>query len=175
MASLEEIYPTTMQYQPHRDGDWRVIEPSSEYVLRMQKTLLCHWPAEVLREWLHRHADFMEDYAFLGFENLHYEKVEWQLNQVPGREAFRDETCCDGFQNIEARAADNQHDWLAHFMLKEGTWNTPIILLENSIPTEGMKAPYHLLEGHRRLSFLQGLKRLGTARPAHSLWIARVR
>jgi hypothetical protein len=174
MTSPEEIYPTTMQYQPHRDADGRVIEPASEYVLRMQNTFLRDWPAEVLREWLHRHADFMEDYAFLGFEKLHFEKVEWKLNQLPGREAFRDETFCDNFQNIEMRAADNQHDWLAHFMLKEGTWNTPIILLENSSSKQELKAPYHLLEGHRRLSFLQGLKRLGKANPAHSLWIVRV-
>jgi hypothetical protein len=165
MASLEDIYPTTMQYQPHRDNDWSVIEPASDYVMRMQKTLLSHWPAEVLLEWLHRHADFMEDYAAIGFEALRYDKVEWQLDQVPGREAFRDETFCDNFHNIEARAADNPHDWLAHYMPKEGTWNTPIILLENPSDIKGMKSPYHLLEGRRRLSFLQGLMGAGKGAP----------
>jgi hypothetical protein len=27
MTSLSDIYPTTMQYQPHRDDEWRVVEP----------------------------------------------------------------------------------------------------------------------------------------------------
>jgi hypothetical protein len=172
-------YPTTMQYQPHRDIDLRVTEPALEYVSRMQESLLPHWPAEVLREWLHRHADFIEDYAFLGCEKFRFTKVTWELQRIPGREAFRDESFCDNFQNLEARATDNVHDWLAHYMLREGTWNTPIVLLDNPNPlpewkTRGVKTPYHLLEGHRRLSFLQGLRRLKRAFPEHQIWIARI-
>lgn len=124
MTSLQDIYPTTMQYQPHRDADWHVIELASDYISRLQGGLLRHWPTEVLGEWLHRHADFMEDYAFLGFERLRFTRVSWELAQIPGREAFRDESFCDSFQNVEVRAAENQHDWLAHHMLQEGTWNT---------------------------------------------------
>ena len=56
--------------------------------------------------------------------------------------------------------------------------NTPIILLDNRgirgfLHEPKLKSPYHLLEGHRRLSFLQGLKRLGKARDRHSVWITR--
>lgn len=97
----------------------------------MQEGALRQWPAEVLQEWLHRHADFMEDYAFLGFEQFRFTKVLWELGRVPGKEVFRDESFCDKFQNVELRAADNQHDWLAHYMLREGTWNVPIVLLHS--------------------------------------------
>jgi len=179
MHSLNEFYPTTTQYQPYRDENGRVVESAVGYASRMQNGLLRQWPAEVLREWLHRHADFMEDYAFLGFEDFRFTRVLWDVAQLPGREAFRDESFCDSFQNVETRAADNQHDWLAQHMLREGTWNTPIILLHNPNPNPALqkreiKKPYHLLEGHRRLSFLQGLKRLGRALPEHLLWIVQI-
>jgi hypothetical protein len=121
----------------------------------------------------------MEDYAFLGFERFRFESEVWEVGQIPGREAFRDEGFCDDFQNVETRAALNKDDWLAHYMLREGTWNTPIVFLDNrgvdgSLQEMRLKSPYHLLEGHRRLSFLQGLKRLHKARPEHSLWIVRL-
>jgi hypothetical protein len=139
---------------------------------------LPNWPVEPLKEWLYRHANNMEDYAFLGFEAFEFELTTWDVDRFPGREAFRDEGFCDSFQNVEERAAGNKYDWLAHYMLKEGTWNTPIILLDNrGVPgllrETTLKTPYHLLEGHRRLSFLHGIKRLGKARPQHPVWIVR--
>jgi hypothetical protein len=139
---------------------------------------LSHWPTELLKEWVFRHADQMEDYAFLGFERLRFESATWEVGQIPGREAFKDERFCDNFQDVEVRAQLNKHDWLAHYMLKEGTWNTPIVLMDNRrapgfLHEPKLKMPYHLLEGHRRLSFLQGLRRLGKARPKHAVWIVR--
>jgi hypothetical protein len=178
VTSLEENYPTTMRYQPQRGANWNVVESEPNYVLRMQGTVLPHWPEEVLREWLYRHPGCMEDYAFLGFGNLRFEKVFWETERIPGKKAFRDESFCDNFQNVEIRAAENSYDWLAHYMLREGTWNTPIVLLESQKAASmwieaGLKTPYHLLEGHRRLSFLQGLKRLNGVLPAHPLWIVK--
>jgi len=169
----------TLKYQPHQDANGRVIEPPSEYVSRMQSGPLRHWPGEVLREWLHRHPNNMEDYAFFGFEKFRFRKEWWELARVPGKEAFRDERFLENFENVEQRAAENQHDWLAHYMLREGTWNTPIVLFDNPHPVrswlkKGIRTPYHLLEGHRRLSFLLGLKRLGIAQSRHALWIVHI-
>ena len=176
--SFEEHYATTLRYQPHRDRHWRVTEDAPSYLRRMLSGPLPNWPPELLEEWLHRHADQMEDYVFLDFENLEFRLETWDLVRIPGREAFRDPGFCDSFQDVEVRAALNAHDWLAHYMLREGTWNTPIALFDNrnaqgAVQESGLKSPLHLLEGHRRLSFLQGLKRLGKARPQHQLWIAR--
>ena len=171
--TFEEIYPTTIPYQPHRDKDWRVNEELSSYVSRMKSGLLPNWPEELLTEWLHRHASNMEDYAFLGFENLQFRLDTWDLEQFPGREAFRDLGFSDSFQNVEVRAEQNEYDWLAHYMLREGTWNTPIVLFDNRNAGQArLRTPFHLLEGHRRLSFLRGLKRLGKARPQHAVWLA---
>jgi hypothetical protein len=176
--TFEEVYSGTLKYQPRRDEHWRRIEPVEDYVSRMRSGPLPNWPVEPLKEWLHRHADNMEDYAFLDFEGFEFEPATLDLGQLPGREAFRDERFCDSFQDVEERAAANKYDWLAHYMLKEGTWNTPIILLDNRglagfLAEPTLKTPYHLLEGHRRLSFLQGLRRLRMARPQHEVWIVR--
>lgn len=174
---LEEIYPVTLKYQPFRDEDWRVVEEELDYVHRMQKGVLLNWPEELLKEWLYRHADCMEDYAFLNLERLKFTLETWPIERIPGREAFKDESFCDRFQNIEERAED-MDDWLAHYMLQEGTWNTPIVLLDNQGQHEFLtevllKQPYHLLEGHRRLSFLNGLRHLKKARPHHQVWLTK--
>jgi hypothetical protein len=176
--TLDERYPTTLAYQSIRDQHWRVVEDEALYVSRMRAGPLKHWPEEVLREWLCRHADWIEDYGDLGFELFRFERVTWDVANIPGREAFRDEGFCDSFQDVEVRAAQNPHDWLAHFMLAKGTWNTPIVLLRTAgnqtKAMEGLRRPYHLLEGHRRLSFLQGLKRLRKAGPTHAIWLVEI-
>lgn len=178
LITLEETYPNSLKYQPLRDEHWKVVEAEADYVERMRGGPLPTWPAEPLKEWLYRHAADMEDYAFLGFGGFEFELATWNIDNLPGREAFRDERFCDGFQDVEFRAAENPYDWLAHYMLRVGTWNTPILLLDNR-PQDGLlyepelKTPYHLLEGHRRLSFLQGLKRLGKASFQHSVWVVR--
>ena len=176
--NLEEIFPITLKYQPFRDEDGRVVEEESHYVHRMLDGVLSNWPENLLKEWLYRHPDCMEDYAFLNLERLKFTLETWPLERVPGSEAFKDDSFCDNFDNIEERAED-KYDWLARYMLKEGTWNTPIVLLENqeryNLSTEvQLKQPYHLLEGHRRLSFLNGLRRLNKARPQHQVWLAKI-
>jgi hypothetical protein len=175
-----EQYPTTLRYQPVRDATGRVVEDESAYAARMLSGPLANWPEEVLVEWLHRHAFHMEDYGFLGFEQFQFELVSWPLNQIPGEAAFRNGEFCKNFQNIEERAAHNERDWLAHYMLRVGTWNTPIVLLDSrTVESDDHRAklrmPLHLLEGHRRLAFLQGLKRLGRAKPEHSIWLVQRR
>jgi hypothetical protein len=172
--TLEEVYPLTLKkFQPSRDEHWNVTEGEAAYIARMKSGPLANWPEELLKEWLFRHASNMEDYAFLGFESLRFRKEVWDVDRFPGGEAFRDKGFCAAFQDVEVRAKRSEHDWLAHYMLKEGTWNTPIVLFENLHgDVKQLNAPLHLLEGHRRLSFLHGLKRLKRVQKEHSVWIA---
>jgi hypothetical protein len=177
---LRELFPNTWKYQPLLDERGCVAEDVRVYITRMQKSCLPNWPDEPLKEWLHRHGGHdLETYSSLDFGRFRFTKETWKLADIPGREAFREEDFCDTFQNVEVRAAENLHDWLAHFMLAQGTWNTPIIILDNwaaqKFPDgEELRAPYQLLEGHRRLSFLQGLKRLNKALAQHSVWVVRL-
>jgi hypothetical protein len=175
--NLQDRFPHTKRYQPTRDANGLVTESEQAYIARIHVALPA-WPEELVREWLFRHADFMEDYGQLGFERLRFTLEPWPLRLIPGREAFRDPRFCDDFQDVEQRV-ENKYDWLAKYMLKAGTWNTPIVLFENpknaAQPSRDLKSPYHLLEGHRRLAFLNGLRRLGKAHPEHSVWITRLR
>jgi hypothetical protein len=121
----------------------------------------------------------MEDYAALGFPLLQFTLEVWNLHDIPGREAFREPRFFDSFSDVAARAS-NPHDWLAHYMLDHGTWNTPIAILRNPNnrrppSLRHLRSPHHLLEGHRRLSFLNGLRQLGKANETHRLWVATVR
>src|ERR1700721_3154823 len=118
---VEERFPLTWRYQPFVDDRGWVTEDVTAYVQRMQSGPLPNWPEEPLREWLHRHHGHdLENYADLNFERFRFSKEIWDTAQIPGREAFRIETFCDSFQDIETRAAENSYDWLAHFMLREG-------------------------------------------------------
>jgi hypothetical protein len=155
-----------------------VIDDSHAYAQRMQSTLLPKWPTEVLIEWFHRHSDSLDKYSFLKYEHFNFYLDIWQLENIPDRRAFDDELVCDYFMNIEARAKDN--NWLANYMLHRGTWNTPIIILDNpdgqyKYPNGRLlKSPYHLLEGHCRLSFLNGLRRIDKALPQHRVWVVKI-
>lgn len=166
------------RFQPIVDERGRRIETSSDYLTRM-KGLLPAWPGEVLAEWLYRHSGSPDDYLYapLDFTSFQFQLETWPLGRIPGREAFRDAGFLDAFQNLEVRAEGQ--DWLALEMMARGTWHTPPILLENTgenaatLDGEPLGQPHHLLEGHRRLSFVHGLRRLGRALPEHKLWVVR--
>jgi hypothetical protein len=143
----------------------------------MRAMLLPGWPIEVLVEWLHRHAGERSPYDFLDFPTLTFDRQTWPLDRIPGREAFGDPGLFDFYLDVEAYQRKGKN-WLADYMCEHGTWNTPIVLLDNSLakiayPVETpLRSPYHLLEGHRRLSFLNGLRAIGKAGETHAVWLA---
>jgi len=149
-------------------------EDFADYETRVSK-LLPTWPSEVLREWLY-HEEGEPTYAFLGFDRMAFSRHAWPLSRIPGREVFADPVFCDRFS---ASFADRD-DWLAEYMREHGTWNTPPILLLNDADYcfpdgDPLRAPVHLLEGHRRLSFLNALRHARTAGPEHDVWIVTIR
>jgi len=170
---------TKEDLDPLRDENEWPIEDPSEYAKRIKKSLLPFWPEEVLIEWLYRHARFLNRYWHLGFERFNFHKSRFPTSTMPGEEAFYDPRFFHNFKNIKERAR-NPHDWLARYMLKNGTWNTPIILLGNEHGEfnddigKPLNNPYHLLEGHRRLSFLHGLVEIGNAKDEHDVWVVNI-
>ncbi|WP_146142915.1 hypothetical protein [Halomonas sp. ND22Bw] len=172
----EELEQYISQFAPFKDRAEFTSEAPEDYVKRMQP-LLPHWPEEVLVEWLYRHAGgCLADYAPLRFERFHFSLEEWPVEDIPGPEAFANPRMCENFSDIERRAA-GPHDWLAKYMLEHGTWNTPIVLLDNHDggaceQTWGIiRTPWHLMEGHRRLSFLNGLRERGKAIDGHAVYV----
>ena len=160
------------QYAPRKNED---VET---YVARMHATHLPHFPEELLVEWLYCHHKSLSTYAFL-FESLRFKRQTWKLEDVPGCEAFNDQKFCVTFSRSFNDRARDPLDWLAGYMSRHGTWNTPVVVLENlrgdieSPSWVTIRRPYHLLEGHRRLSFLVALRKQGRALDEHTIWLAR--
>lgn len=107
-----------------------------------------------------------------------FQRETWSLDAIPGCKAFRDPRFCEDFSNdLPLRASEARKmktpDWLAEYMLRERTWNTPIVLLDTRVPPSDprLRRPWQLLEGHRRLSFLIYLRRVGRAQSEHSVWM----
>jgi hypothetical protein len=176
----DELWPYPPEVEPYLpclDEDWNRAEAEPGYLARM-RVALPRVPDEVLREWFYRHWNDLGHYAFLDFSTLRFELQAWPLQDVPGREAFADPGFCDDFSRSFEERFKNPHDWLARYMSEHGTSNTPVILLHNlggkhaGTAYRPLRSPWHLLEGHRRLSFLQALRRSGRALDAHSVWIA---
>lgn len=174
------IEPLRVKYQPHLDADGRRNEDAEAYVQRMRGGDLLDWPDEVLREWLYRHWNQIEKYQFLNFERFRFTRESWPSERVPGCEAMDGSDGRPLFTGLFERARD-PWDWLARYMVEHGTWNTPIVLLDNrradrEFPDDGraLKAPFHLLEGHRRLSLFQELRDQGRAAAAHDVWLVRI-
>ena len=167
------------QFDPHRNTDERVIEEPLAYAARMQRSLLPHWPTDILVDWLHWHERHIYQYASLGFENLHFRLETWSLERIPGAEAFRDPNFIKDCGSIEAQIKAG--GWLVKYMVEHGTWKTPIILLDTrGVPKvatskQPLRFPVHLLEGHHRLAFLNLLRDQPGTRPEHKVWIAEFR
>jgi len=177
MLSAEERAKSA---RPLLDARGTPSEPVDDYVRRVREGLLSAWPEEVVINWIYRHSNQVEDWSFLPFERFTFELATWPVGSLPGREAFRDPRFFDSFsQRLDERATANKHDWLAHYMLQRGTWNTPPILLEHLEPQyqddngRMLRVPYQLLEGHRRLSFAGYLRMTGLAKPQHQIWVVR--
>lgn len=104
-----------------------MIESPEEYARRLRTTALPNFPEEVLIEWFYRAwRVVIEEYAFLDFESLHFEKQVWNLEDLPGIEACRYESVCVHLASrFHGRLENN--NWLARYMKEHGTWNTPII------------------------------------------------
>lgn len=165
------------EFQPYKDDVGYIVESAEDYCQRM-KQVLPQWPDEVLREWLHRHADNISDYASLDFQTFSFELQGWSLESIPGREAFLEPGFCDSFSsrpNLTWRAEQGQ--WLAKYMIEHGTWNTPIVLLHHPKriyqDKDGwlLQSPFHFLEGHKRLAYLNALRASGEAKAEHAVWL----
>ncbi|MDB5243145.1 MAG: hypothetical protein JWP57_3770 [Spirosoma sp.] len=168
---------------PQKTFDPLTGETSAAYVLRMQENYLPDWPPEVLDSWLYFGHGLPTLFNTLDLTKLSFTKHIWRKEDIPGEEIvgsnwrFKDE-----MRSIDHYFVNSGKYWIADYMLEHGTWNTGIIILENRNPErqlktgygEVLKQPYHLLEGHNRLTILNRLIELGKAADEHEVWIAQL-
>ncbi len=151
-------------------------EPFEHYAQRVRANLPA-WPSEVVREWLYRHWTQLSKYRFLGFGQFRFARETWPVEQIPGVEALDGDA--EEWAHVLERAA-TVDDWVARHLRERGTWNTPIVLLDNRAGLHAfprgalLKKPWHLLEGHHRLAYLTGLRATGCLQARHEVFVVSI-
>ena len=146
------------------------------YLQRVQP-LLPDFPSEVLSSWFGEQPDTVKTYAFLGYDRLLFERVEFEIHKLPGEETFR-----DGAKSINALI--NESAWmkrgLKHCMETNKNWPVPPILLDTNasvLPQKVpliLKQPYHLLEGYHRVALAHSYVSTRVITTSLAFWVARI-
>lgn len=169
---------------PSRIDRSEVKESFESYYSRWPKELE-NVPEDVVRHWIYYHNE-----CFLGFDGV-YDLSKWVFKK-------------ERFSNVRILDVLHYPDELKHmdsigerflagvlagydtadYMLKNGTFPCPIIVAHNAgeyrhhrgLEGESMLEPYHLIEGHRRLSFLRAMiKRNHKAlKKEHDVWLVTI-
>jgi hypothetical protein len=156
-------------------------ESPDEYVARVGP-LLPNMPADVLQQWFYEHwIQFEADYGWLGFTSLTFELAELATDQVPEADFGHEELLVSRTGFFERKSPFTPRmERVWRYMSEHGTWPRPVIVLENSrgsVPFPfggGHGRPYHLIEGHNRVSCFRAFRRQGRHLAArHHMWLVR--
>ncbi len=120
-----------------------------------------HWlpnlPAEVLLEWIGRHGkDGMTYWSHLPLERLRFEEVAWTYEELLKVQTI-DPSCTDIGPNTGGHLnLHRQGDWQGEYILVNGTWNAPIIVIDHplviGVAGSSVPAGLVLIEGHNRIA-----------------------
>lgn len=144
-----------------------------------------HIPEEVFKQWLWAHHDKEEsitNYGWLNYQNIEFELCNWsseQLKDIYVIESYREYYDLRASYNDLSRFCCTNKD-LEHWK-KEGTWRTPLIILDiNSlsevIPSHcELVSPYQLVEGHSRLGYLQSMFTIEKLDENHEIFLMKYR
>lgn len=153
-------------------GEGFNIEPFEKYRKRAS-LLLPNFPDCVLENWVHRHYSDINDYSFLGFENMVFTEVLWSKEEIFNNiKSYYPGMIDDlGYQIYERQ----DKTWLQKYMLRHMTWNVPIVVYQNNSHIE-MGKPYHLLEGHLRLNYFRTIyrKEKQSLKNNHRIWLVKI-
>ncbi|MFD2046616.1 hypothetical protein ACFSTA_20355 [Ornithinibacillus salinisoli] len=130
-------------------------EPFESYKLRVAH-LLPNFPVEVLEQWIYRHYSDINDYSFLGLENMAFTEIIMKKDDIYNNIKSYDDKIIDslGYQIYER----SNKTWLQKKMISQFTWPVPIIVYKN-YDNPDMGKPYHLIEGHLRLNYFRAMYR----------------
>jgi hypothetical protein len=137
---------------------------------------LPHVPENVAEQWVHRHFTG-SPYAFLPLPQLRFARQTWSLQQL-AEVTFGSHW---SWSSADTARLDRDRDRgmpLATLMHDAGTWPEPIVLLHNP---DGLKddtgipmGRFHIVEGHKRLTYLRCLAARGAPRDRHDVWVATI-
>lgn len=164
MPTIEELLPSNDELGPQ----------NPRYLARVG-LLLPHFPPAALGSWFSEHPLALETYHPLGLENLRFRLERWTAEAIGGAEILRTGTSLAKLQ----QDLEVSNRWVRDGMMKNGTWNSPPIVLDverSIIPvsfTHPLRDKKHLLEGHHRFAMAMLLAENGDP-IEHDFWIVTV-
>lgn len=142
--------------EPRGNGTFEK-EPFEIYYQRVGH-YLPNVPECPFEQWIYKQYSDIDDYAFLDFRKMKFEKEIWSKDKIFNEiNSYGDNHRIDshGFQIYNNRF---NGVWLKKYMIENLTWPVPIIAFENH-SHEKMGKPFHLLEGHTRLNYFRAIYR----------------
>lgn len=177
MAAKIEVGTRIEDLGPIGYGDFN-SESLPDYLSRV-RPLVPRYPDCVLEQWLHRHWTCVRSqWAWLGLPGLQFREETWpveRINTLP----YSNKKNIDGWTEQFKTDPRFQSSYLGKYMLENGTWPAPIIVILNELGLKmpngfPLSSPYDLLEGHHRLAYLRAMHESGVAslQGTHDIWIA---
>jgi len=143
----------------------KVKESEEDYYFRVKKYLI-NWPKELIIEWLYRHNQQIDEWSDIIKNCKIIKEVSWSNYKIFTQIDVKDKLSIIDCPNTEILTNDTAtKTYLSEFMLKNGTWPTPIIILENkptlkNLINKDLGTPFHLVEGHSRLGYFRHIYKI---------------
>jgi hypothetical protein len=142
------------------------------------RPLLPNFPAEVLSQWFFDHWSQIDDYAWLGFDRLRFDRREWTSEQIMQSGIQENDSIQIDHRHFEKGILAPRIERIACFFDANGTWPVPPIFLDNTdndiTRPDGWRltTPYHLLEGSHRAAIFWTYHSRGALVSSHFLWVS---
>lgn len=146
------------------------------------KQYLPNFPDNVIEQWPYRHFDdFCRHYWYLDFETFEFRHTKFSLDDIFNiKTRMTDKDVKDWGNNYLNRHKNHLETYrVFDYMSRNKSWEQPIIVLDTKTcpndKREALHCPFHLLEGHMRLSVL--LAKIRNNEPVscyHDVWLVRM-
>lgn len=104
---------------------------------------------------------------------MNFRKVKWNTSKIYDEiNSYPDNRIFDLGYQINER---EDKSWLQKYMLNHPTWPAPIIVFQND-QCYNLGKPYHIMEGHLRLSYFREIYREEKDKllEVHEIWLVTI-
>jgi hypothetical protein len=173
---MENLHPANVELLRIERAEPEEDESDEEYEARLS-VCLPNFPTEVARDWLVRHGpNAFRFYGWLNYRHFSFTLARLPLEFFDSVSSIND-AAVKGWSEMILTEAHFRSYNLGKFMIENGTWPVPPIVLDNEnglvSPSGPPVARYQLLEGHHRLAYVRGLQNDSAVSilPEHSCWL----
>ena len=157
------------------------VEPFKEYYERVGKSF-SNIPICVFENWIHRHwRNFEDDWLDLDPKSFLFQSADIDNYELVAISHVSDwMRTLNGWGDDLFKNKERRETRLAKYVIANGTWPVPIILLKNQNGYNhkrlgNLAKPIQLIEGHMRLAYIRGLIRHKQANvlQSHKVWYVK--